>query len=159
MRLFVSFAALLFLLTACEKGLVFREYQDIAQLQWAREIVPSFKVKAPEGNPEMTLSIGFRHYSAIQKLAIPVELTMVTPSGESTSSKYEIAIRDQKGELLGQAMGDLTDIEVPIMEGFTMPETGEYTFKVAHTVEEDTLSGVLEVGLILKETAAAQAEQ
>ncbi|WP_020529404.1 gliding motility lipoprotein GldH [Flexithrix dorotheae] len=150
----LTFAILVLFLVSCNENRVVNNYEGIAELNWERDNALSYTFDSPGEDIPYTVQIGLRHYTGIQYGDISVNLNMVTPSGESTDKEYIISLRDQNGDVKGSAMGDVTDIEVPVEEGMKFDEQGTYKFKISHTMEPEIVSGVMEVGLVIDKAAA-----
>jgi len=137
-------------MTGCNQ--VFTEYKDIPQLNWERDNVVTFDFESPGTDKDHTMLVGFRHYSYIEYAEILVNVTMTSPSGGTSNDRYIIHLRDKEtGELRGGSMGDLTDLEVPVKNDIAFEEAGTYHFEIVHEMEQDVVSGIMEVGLVIKE--------
>ncbi|MBX2841035.1 MAG: gliding motility lipoprotein GldH, partial [Flammeovirgaceae bacterium] len=108
---------------------------------------------SPGGDEAYTLQLGLRHYTGIQFGDVSLNVNTVSPSGESADKEYILSIRDKNGDVKGSAMGDVTDIEIPVEEGIKFSEQGTYKFTITHTMEPEILSGVMEVGVVIDKAA------
>lgn len=60
-----------------------------------------------------------------------------------------LRIANQRGDWLGDGFGKLHQQTIPISELSTIPP-GNYTFKVSHTMEKDTIVGVKDIGVLIQ---------
>ena len=146
----ISFYVLIIcLLAACQGNEIFKEYQDIAQLQWNKTQSISFEADVQDTTSAVDWVVSLRHTSSMTQGDIKILLESVSPSGKTASQEYILNIRNrQTGELLGSAMGDMCDTDNTIESQLVFKESGKYKFKITH-LNEDVLP-VLEVGFILR---------
>ena len=141
---------ILFLLFSCNENRLINQYEDIPLLNWEKSYVPSYSLNIDDTESKYKISIGLRHVSEISFGEILVNLKMTTPSEEVIETPYILTIRDKEtGELNGSAMGDITDIEIPVEDSFTFPEPGTYKFSITQETEQEAVAGVMEVGLVI----------
>ncbi len=140
-----------FLLASCEKGLVYREYKNIPQFSWGQDYEINFSVDPPQTGVPYNLMVGLRHLSEIQYGNMAVNMQVTAPSGQSTEEELILDLRTPDGELIGEAMGDVTDIEISVKPGYVFEEAGTYNITMTHAMQDNPVSGIMEVGLVIKE--------
>lgn len=147
----LTFIPLIFLLLiSCNENRKINEYKNIPLFNWEKGYDLSYALNIDDTAAKYKMMIGLRHISDISFGEILVQLKMTTPSGEVIETPYILEIREKdSGELKGSAMGDITDIEIPVEESFTFPEAGNYQFSISQQMEQDAVSGVMEVGLVI----------
>ncbi|HNL07787.1 MAG TPA: hypothetical protein PKH93_09450, partial [Chitinophagales bacterium] len=59
---------------------------------------------------------------------------------------YSIPLRDAAGKNLGSGMGDMWDVSFPIAKNVGM-QKGQYSFEISHTMEEDIIPMLVDIGL------------
>ncbi|MEM1134690.1 MAG: gliding motility lipoprotein GldH [Bacteroidota bacterium] len=149
MKKLILLPIMLFLFS-CNENRLINQYEGVPQLNWEKNYIPSYTLNIEDAAAKYKVMIGLRHISEISYGEVLVNLKMTIPSGEVIETPYILELRDKtSGELKGSAMGDITDIEVAVEENFTFPESGEYKFSISHQMEQETLSGVMEVGLVV----------
>ena len=87
------------------------------------------------------------HYP-FSNLKINIEYEM--PDGKKTKKPYDLALAENN-MFKGSGMGDIWDIDIPIELPIKFNQKGLYKLNINHEMI-DKLPGVLEVGIILKET-------
>lgn len=134
---------------ACDSTQIYQNWQDIAQLQWKRDNVIENKVKIEDASKKYKISLGLRYLPEMPEKEVNVLVSIVRPNQETEQKAYTIKLKDDNGEHLGEVMGELADITQVVEEDFSFSEVGEYTFLIAQAMPQETLGGILEVGLIL----------
>jgi len=141
---------IVFTLIACNENRLINQYENIPLLNWEKGYDLSYALNIEDVAAKYKVMIGLRHTSGIGFGEILVHLKMTTPSGEVVETPYILEIRDKDtGELKGSAMGDITDIEIPVEASYTFPEAGNYQFEISQQMEQDAVGGVMEVGLVI----------
>lgn len=79
-----------------------------------------------------------------------VKISYVSPSKQLNEATYQIKVKDQNGDYLGEPALEMWDVEYEIPNKFALTEAGTYQFKLEHVMPVDNLPFVLEVGFVLK---------
>ncbi len=141
---------LLFFLFSCNENRLLNQYEDIPQFNWEKSNVPTYSVNIADTEAKYKIIIGLRHTSGISFAEVLVHLKMTSPSGEVVETPYVLELRDKEnGSLNGSAMGDIADLEVAVEDSFTFKEAGTYQFSISQEMEQEAVSGVMEVGLVI----------
>jgi len=137
-------------LVACNENRLINQYENIPMFNWEKGYDLSYSLNIEDAAAKYKIMIGLRHISDISFGEILVHLKMTTPSGEEIEMPYILEIREKDtGDLKGSAMGDITDIEIPVEKSFTFPEAGQYLFEISQQMGQDAVAGVMEVGLVI----------
>lgn len=126
-------------------------WQDIAVMQWQRDNVITNKVNIENIDKPYNIMLGLRYIPAIPETDIKVVLEIINPKGEKIQKTHSIKVKNDKGEHVGEIMGELADVKQIVEEGYTFKEKGEYTFNIVQAMASDPQGGILEVGFILDE--------
>ena len=137
------------LMVACDETQVYQSWQDIAQLRWERSNVIENKVNIEDNSKQYKITLGLRYIPGIPEKEVKVLISIINLNGESQEIPYTVKLKDDNDEHLGEVMGELADITQVIEENYSFSEAGEYTFLIVQAMPQETLGGVLEVGLIL----------
>lgn len=141
------------LLTSCSEGQFFyKNWEGIPQLQWARNnaIVNEVQVKEEDKTKKYTLLLGARHIENIPYKDVTLNLVIKSPSGKEVKNTYTLVLKNEKNEVLGEAMAEIVDLEQIVEKEFIFEETGTYTFTITQASASEILGGFMEVGLLLK---------
>jgi gliding motility-associated lipoprotein GldH len=149
-KLLILFVIALLGSGACSPRKIYEKHQDIAGLRWNRFDVKTFEVEIKDVSVNYDFIIAIRHHTEVPFKYITVNFTLYTPSGESRIMDHKIMLRDQEGNLLGDGMGDLWDVEYTAWKGFKFTTPGICRVEVSSTMSQADLPGIMQVGLIVR---------
>ncbi len=135
-------------LTGCEQHF-FQKWTDIAYLNWTADNVVSNQIEITETEATYQISIGLRYLHDISQKGIKVALEISSPSQKTSTKEYEIMLKDENGDDIGEVMAELVDIIQIVENDFKFEEKGSYTFKIKQLTGDTELGGIVEVGLIV----------
>lgn len=141
-----------FMLLACGRGKIFEEHKKIDNMTWDRFEVIKFNIPIEKTGVPYDLIFAMRHHTDIPFDELEINFTMRTPGGETRSRDYTIRIRDREGNLVGDGMGALWDIRVPMKEGYVFSEEGVCEVEIANRMHRLKTVGVMEIGFIVRES-------
>ena len=145
------------MMMSCDENRVFSEHQDLSpQLEWKKEDSRSFKVPIENTEIAYNLSVSFRYITGYQFKVLNVQITEISPSGKEVVKDYGLKIRNEAGEYLGEAGGDIWDSEHLIEPNKKYEEKGTYTYKLPHIMPQDPLNFGMDIGVILDKVAVAK---
>jgi len=152
MRKWILWIIVPVILMACHpEGRVFVEHQELSpQVEWLKEDVKTFKVPI-ENAGTYDMSLSFRFATGYQYRMAMVKVTETAPSGTEAVYEYELTVRNEKGDYIGDPGFDIWDSEHLVERGKSFAETGTYTYKIEHNMPRDPLNFAMEIGLILDE--------
>lgn len=139
------------LLMACHpEGRVFVEHQELSpQLEWIKDDAKTFQVTIDEaGNYDM--SLGFRYANGYQFRTVRVKVTELAPDNNKTVRDFELKIRDENDDYIGDPGFDIWDSE-HLVHAAKPFNKGVYIFTIEHDMPQDPLNFAMEIGLILDE--------
>ncbi len=142
----------LLIVSSCDSNRVYSSFEGTAQLNWKKDNVFKFTPNLTE-SAKYNLIVELRHSSDIKYGQIAVKIKHTFPSGQEETKDYVLRLRKPNGELIGKAMGGLCDTPCLLAEGIDLGE-GMHTYEVQHMMQEDDLSGILEVGVIIDKVVA-----
>lgn len=138
-------------LAACQpEGRVYIEHQELSpQLEWLKNDVREFKVPIEDNSQAYNMSLSFRYINGYQYQVAIVKVTETTPGGIETTKEYELKVREDNGDYIGEPGLEIWDSEHLIEPNKTYEETGTYTYVIEHNMPDDPLNFVMEIGVIL----------
>lgn len=138
-------------LIACQpEGRIYNEHQELSpEVEWLKKDVREFKVPITNKSQEYNVSISFRYANGYQYKTANIKVTETSPSGKETLKEYELKIREDNGDYLGEAGYDIWDSEHLVEPNKKFEETGTYTYKMEHIMPIDPLNFAMDIGLIL----------
>ncbi|MCU0450348.1 MAG: gliding motility lipoprotein GldH [Bernardetiaceae bacterium] len=133
---------------ACQSASLFEEHQKLPNMSWEKAAPRTFKVSITQANTEADVAVALRHTAYIKLNEIRALLTVTPPSGPAQEYPVVLAIRDpQSGAFKGEVLGDLGDVDSVVLPSFRFDQMGTYTFQLAHTMPNDPVKLIMEIGL------------
>jgi gliding motility-associated lipoprotein GldH len=145
----IMFASIVIFCNSCDH--VYKQYkkEQFTMYRWQKNEPVIFEPEIINVDDAFKITIGLRHIYGFRLPKIPVRILTISPSGGQEIKQYELQIKDAKGSYIGSCAGDLCDFETVIEESIRLKEAGKYQYKVFHDLPVETITGILEVGLII----------
>lgn len=143
------------LLTGCDSQRVYEENRELSQRYWRYEEAPVFDFHIEDSVPSYNLYFNVRNSVDYPWTRINVTYSLMDSSGQSLSQKLVFHdLFDATGRPYGQSgIGDLYDHQFLLLEKFRFPHPGNYSVRLVQFSREDTLKGVLAVGVRVERAA------
>ncbi len=138
-------------LMACQpENRVYTEHQELSpDVEWLKKDVREFQVPIQDMSIAYNLSLSFRYANGYQFQSANVKVTETSPSGEMNVNEYELKVRDDNGEYIGDAGYDIWDSEHLVEPSKRYSETGTYKYVIEHVMPVDPLNYAMEIGVVL----------
>lgn len=142
---------LIITLSACEpEGRIYNEHQELSpQMEWLKNDKKEFKVTIDDNSLTYQLRLSFRYATGYPFQQVRVKVTETSPSGAEIINEYDLKVREDNGDYIGEAALDIWDSEHLVESSKTYKETGTYTYVIEHNMPVDPLSMAMEIGLIV----------
>ena len=152
-KFIISFFLTAFLvLTACSPDKIYEKHTRLDNLSWNRFREFVFEVAVEDLSAGYDFYIAIRHHTDIPYEELSINFAFRTPDGEYRSRDYDIRIKDRDGNLLGDGLGELWDLEVLLRKGFRFKAKGICRFEISNRMSRTETVGILEVGLIVRKS-------
>lgn len=143
------FLGLIFLcVSACDPSRVYEANYDFPERYWAKEIQPAFKFNIThEGKHNLYFNV--RNESSFKNANIYFTYYLSDTTGQVLETKLtsEYLFDGKTGEPFGRTvLGDIFDHQL-LISNIDFENTGTYIMKYEQFTREDSLSGILSVGL------------
>lgn len=151
MKKLYSIYLLSLLLFSCQQeGRIYVKHLDLSpEVEWLSKDKREFKVPIEDNSIPYNMSLSFRYATGYQYQVAKVKVTETSPSGKVATKEYDLKIRDEKGDYIGDPGFDIWDSEHIVEADKIYPETGTYTYQIEHVMPNDPLYFAMSVGLIL----------
>ena len=138
-------------LISCQpENRVFIEHKELSiDLEWLKADSREFKVPVTDNSLTYDLSLSFRYATGFAYQVAKVKVTETSPSGKETIKEYDLKVREENGDYVGEPGYDIWDSEHTVEPNKKYEETGTYTYVIQHNMPEDPLNMVMEIGVIL----------
>ena len=140
------------LLSSCGNRTVFEEYKKFDNLSWGRFDFLDFEVAIEDVEAEYDILFAIRHLPEIPYQDMKINLTFHSPSGEMRTADHVFELVDKDGNKLSKCLGDFCDISFPVRKNFVFSEEGVIKFRIENKYTKTQMPGILEVGLIVRES-------
>ena len=138
-------------LLACQsEDRIYVEHQELSpELEWLKKDVKTFKVSVVDNNQTYDMRLSFRYASGYQYPTANVKVTETSPSGKVTVNEYDLQVRAENGDYIGEPGFDIWDSEHLVEANKKYKETGIYTYVIEQNTPVDPLNFAMEIGMIL----------
>jgi len=137
------------LMTSCND--MYRDFQTVKDMKWYKDDIKIFNVEISEEG-EYDLFFTMRHSAGYPFTTIKVDILQITHKGKEFTKEAEFPITDKNGKYIGEATGQLYDIESSFSEKMFL-EKGKYTFKISHNMNTNPVILVIDIGLIVRNSS------
>jgi len=132
---------------------VFEKNVTIPGHQWESSFKPQIVFDITDTTSLYNIYVVVRHQNAYGWNNIWIKGTVQQPGDTTTrSQQYDLRLaNDQKG-WLGKGMDDIFEHRILIQQRTRFRRAGEYKFTLEHTMREDPLQHVMNIGLRIEKT-------
>lgn len=142
-----SFAFIFLSFFSCNTIDLYEKVVAVPNFEWQSSFRPQFKFQIKDTTVPYQLYIVLRHSDKYNWNNIWINLYTESPGDSARKVQYELPLAN-KERWLGTAMGDLYEHRVLITpKPVYFKRSGEYRYSIEHTMREDPLQHVLNVGL------------
>lgn len=138
------------LLTSCHPGRIHEEHRKMEHVAWKKHQDMAFEFEVEDVSASYDIYLAIRHASLYPFDNLLVSTVLTTPGGETRYTNYDFAIKDKEGNFLGDGLGDLWDINLPLRKGFTFSEPGTCLIELENRMLKSITPGIVEIGLIVE---------
>ncbi len=149
-KLLLAFSFLL-ILSACQpEGRIYKKHQKLSpDYEWLKKDTREFKVPIENKDMAYNFSLSFRFANGYPYRIARVQVTETSPSGKVAVKEYELKVRDENDNYIGDAGFDIWDSEHLVEPNKKYEETGTYTYVITHNMPKDPLVFAMEIGVLL----------
>ncbi|WP_420385232.1 gliding motility lipoprotein GldH [Roseivirga sp.] len=146
--LFFSFFLLIW---SCDSSRVFEDDSSFGSKTWHMDVMPEFVFQINDTDPK-DIIFKLRNDLNYPNQNLYITYFLVNQNGEELATELvNIPLFD---EITGKPLGKGNSIyqsSTTILENYSFPQPGEYTFKVAQYMRSESLAGVHSIGLRIEE--------
>lgn len=135
------------LLLSCDKNRVLDENAELPDNVWNVNNVLKFELNVTDTLTLHNFYINVRNADGYPYSNLYMTITTGFPDGRTSKDTLECILANDKGEWLGDGLGDIWDSRIPFKKGVRFPKTGTYTFQLQHLMRTDDLPLLMDVGL------------
>ena len=150
MRSRILLLAVILCLIACDSKRVFEDNVDFKNKYWLVKEPATFEFRITDATHPYNLFYDVRNTIEYPYARLFINYTLTDSTGTELSKKLISSfLFDQKtGRPLGSSgIGDIYDQRFPILENYSFKAAGKYKMKLEQFMRQDTLTGILAVGI------------
>jgi gliding motility-associated lipoprotein GldH len=138
--------------SSCNKSQVYKEFKTLPNYTWERiekgKSIEFDNINIENDEEVYDISFHIRHTPYITEDEIKFKLKITSPSSIVRESVHIVKLKDKEGkEWLGEAMGDIIDLEVDLKTFYSFIERGLYKIELVNMGQKYQLQGIMEVGI------------
>lgn len=147
----IAILAVITSLMACQPAnRIHTEHQELSpDIEWLKIDVREFKVPIEDNSFAYNLSLSFRYANGYRYQTANVKVTETSPGGTVIVKEYELKVREDNGDYIGEAGYDIWDSEHLVEPNKNYEETGTYTYLIEQNTPVDPLNFAMEIGVVL----------
>ncbi|MCF0210231.1 MAG: hypothetical protein HUK18_02780 [Bacteroidales bacterium] len=150
--LIVFVAVLCFCFCSCNKDKVYEHRESFPDNAWERiekgKTITFSDIEIEDTTAVYDIILTLRHTPFINEKQVKVLMKTIYPSGITRESIHTIKLRDRfDKEWVGDAMGDMIDVEEPVKKFISLPEKGNYTITITNLGRYSKMVGIMDLGV------------
>ena len=136
---------------SCGKGIVFSEFQSVPDKMWDKHSDFFFRFDLDDASIRYDISLQLRNntFYPYQNLWILFEVLHSTEITAKDTLEYKLA--DSLGKWTGNGI-TLFQNKLPLRTNYYFPDTGTYIINIRHSMHDDWLKGIENIGLIIEKS-------
>jgi len=146
----VLFAMAVILFQSCDTDLVLDRSQVFEGRAWYFKDIPQFEAVINDTTAMYDVLVNARINNDYPYSNLFVLMTRISPSGDTSQVRRELTLFNPDGSPTGMRKGTVLEYRVPVIKGQVFEESGQYTFLLEQNMRNNTLPGVLDIGLAIE---------
>ena len=140
-------------LAACEPINTFEKSVPVPGQQWESSFKPQINFEITDTTSLYNVYVVLRHRNAYGYNNIWIRGTVQEPADTTTKTQqYDLRLANDETGWLGKGMDDIFEHRILIQQRTRFTRAGEYRFKLEHTMREDPLQHVMNIGLRIEKS-------
>jgi gliding motility-associated lipoprotein GldH len=138
---------------SCDSARVFEDNQEFPSREWVVTEEPAFEFQIADSSKAYNLYYNLRNSLHYDWDRIYVTYVLTDSSGQELARKLVYnELFDPTGRPLGESgLGDLYDHQFPILTNYRFSHSGKHTLRLTQFSRQDTLRGIIAVGVRIEE--------
>lgn len=143
----VTFALILFSLSACDTGVIIDMYQNFPKEGWSYSdtVKSSFVISKKDHYHDVIANLrvdGDYAYSNIY-----INMTIIAPDSSISGGRYNLQLAEKSGKWRGSGFGDVINFHIPVLTNKVFEQEGKYTVYLTQDMRENPWPHVLSAGI------------
>lgn len=143
----LSLGGSMLFLFSCKKPALFDKHLELEGENWSTKQKPQFLVTIEDTLQNTDVYINLRNLSCYPYSNIFLFINTTFPNGKQARDTLECLLADEKGNWLGDGLGDIWDNRILFKKNVRFPQKGVYTFEFEQAMRLNPLPCISDVGL------------
>lgn len=155
LRISLLVVAAVTLMISCDSQRVYEDNREFPNRAWLVTDEPAFEFHIADSSRAFNVYYNLRNSLHYDWDRIYVTYVLTDSSGQELARKLVYnELFDPTGRPYGESgLGDLYDHQFPILTNYRFPHTGRHTLRLIQYSRQDTLRGILAVGVRIEQAA------
>lgn len=148
-RFFISvfFLSVVQFLSSCDSKRIFDDNVEIPKMVWNVDSIVKLEVDIADTVIPTNFYVNVRNSEGYPYSNLYLFIKTKFPNGQQSNDTLECMLADEKGQWLGNGMGDIYDNQIPFKRNVRFPVPGKYIFELQHGMRTSNLPLIIDVGL------------
>lgn len=142
------------LFAACSKTTIYSEFRNIDSLSWNKDSILRYEYEIEDTTSLYTILLCVRHTEIY-----PYQNMWLFVDDLPKHDTLEFFLADDRGRWLGNGKNGIIEMPVLYEQHYTFPHSGKYSMEVRHGMRDEWLSGISDVGLVIRKEKADNGEK
>jgi gliding motility-associated lipoprotein GldH len=154
-----SFLFYIIISGGCTKNRIYEKHINIENYSWKRidgNHVLKYEVPVKDTSSNYNIMIAVRYMTGFPFTTLHVGFDIYTPDGEEKYSLHNLAIRGKDGSNKGEGLGDIWDLNVPVITNYKFNTKGLYKFEIENLMDKYDTPGIMQIGLIIEKAKSRE---
>jgi len=134
-------------LIACSDYALMDQNEAIKNKEWSGKQNPEFVVSVKDTTSPYQFYLNLRNTIEYPFSNIFVLVHQQNPDKTQKTYRIKVILANREGLWLGKSAGNLFAHQVRFLKNVHLPDTGNYTFRIEHSMRLNPLPGINDVGL------------
>lgn len=141
------------MLLSCSQSPLVEEKFEFSDEVWLNGEKRTVTFEAPDTSTIYDMEVELQHASDYGYQNLYVLISTTFPSGKQDSSITSLELSETGAGWSGDCAGGQCSVTLPLLRTFTFPEKGTYTWSIEPYMRMDTIKGIHELKIALKESS------
>jgi gliding motility-associated lipoprotein GldH len=138
---------LILFVAACDKKVVYNEYQSIPDSGWSSDSIQYFSFQIKDTSRLYNITFNFRHSSDYPYQNCWIFTKRIQPDSTVYNDTTQFFPADETGRWLGTGLGSVFNFPAEFKKNYRFQKPGIYQYQLRHGLRDSLLTGIIEIGL------------
>lgn len=136
----------------CNENRIYEERMPTTAYRWDKTDKMNFSVDIDDINSTYSIILDLRYINGFQFKYLHLNMETRTPNSRKYSKDYSVQVISENKKYRGEGIGDYWDLEEKLETKMKFKTKGKYVFSLKPKMEENQISRIMEVGIIIEKT-------